>query len=314
MFDRADSVERLHEAVISLERSRRRERALRAVEAGTADVVRVLALAEHRHSAFDSLLGALRRVLLFQEAAILVRGGGGAFAPIARTCDWLAALRLGPGRMLDRVVGGEVVVAFDAALIPEWKAQPAEVRERSRSVIHVPLRTGEGAVVLVCTHAEPARFEQRHVDLVKGIVPLARQILEKVDLSEVPAARERERRARLSVLTAIVDHLHAGVLVEDDRRRVAAANDQLGSIFGERGPARALVGTDASALNLRFASRVACPDVFLARTSQLVGARVAVAGDEIWLANGVVVERDYTPVSTPDAGFIAHFWQYRIAR
>jgi PAS domain-containing protein len=311
MFDRADSVERLHEAVISLERSRRRERELRAVEAGTADVARVLALAEHRHSAFDSLLDALRRVLPFQEAAILVRGGG-TFAPIARTCDWLAALRLPPGRMLARVVAGEIVVAFDAGRIPEWQAQPPELRERTRSVIHVPLRVGDGAVVLVCTHDEPARFEQRHVDLVKGVLPLARQILEKVDLSEVPTARERERRARLSVLTAIVPHLHDGVLIEDERRRVVTANERLGAIFGERGAARALVGTDASALNLRFASQTACPEAFLARTSHLIGARAAVAGDEIWLANGCVVERDYTPVTTPDAGFIAHFWQYRV--
>jgi PAS domain-containing protein len=314
VFDRADTVERLHEAVISLERSRRRERELRAVEAGTADVVRVLAMSEHRHATFDSLVDALRRVLPFQEAAILVRAGGGAFAPIARTCDWLGALRLGPGRMVSRVAAGEIVVAFDASLIPEWKLQTSEVRTRSRSVMHVPLRAGDAAVLLVCTHDEPARFEQRHVDLVKGVVPLARQILSKVDLSELPSARDRERRARLSVLTAVVDHLHEGVLVEDDRRRVAAANEQLGAIFGEPFPPRTLVGTDGSALSARLADLTACPELFLARTSQLVCARAAVSGEEIWLANGTMVERDYAPVTTPDSGFIGHFWQYRAAR
>jgi hypothetical protein len=58
--------------------------------------------------------------------------------------------------------------------------------------------------MLVCTHAESARFEQRHIDLVKGILPLAGRILEKVDLHEVPTARDRERRSRLAVLTAIL--------------------------------------------------------------------------------------------------------------
>jgi len=315
MFDRSDSVERLHEAVISLERSRRRERELRAVQAGTADVVRVLALADHRHATFDTLLDALRPLLPFQEAAILVRAGEGTFVPVVRSCDWLSGLRLGTGRMVERVLRGEIVVAFDASLIPEWQAQDPDVRAQARSVIHVPLRAGDAPVVLVCTHAEAARFEQRHVELVKGILPLAGRILEKLDLLEVPTARARERRARLAVLTAIVDHIQAGVLVEDDRRRVAASNDQLGWIFkGAVAAPRALVGSDAGALEARLASLTTCPDEFVARTRQLVCARVAVAGDEIWLTNGVVVERDYAPVATPDAGFIAHFWQYRVAR
>jgi GAF domain-containing protein len=315
MLDRSDTVERLHEAVISLERSRRRERELRAVQTGTADVVRVLALADHRHATFDTLLDALRRLLPFQEAAVLVRAGEGTFVPVVRTCDWLSGLRLGTGRMLARVLRGEIVVAFDASLIPEWQAQDAEVRARARSVIHVPLRAGDAPVLLVCTHSDSARFEQRHVDLVKSILPLAGRILERVDLHEVPTARERERRSRLAVLTSIVDHIHAGVLVEDDRRRVAAANDQLASIFGEVVAApRLLAGCDAAALNVRLASLTTSPETFVARTSQLVYDRVPMAGDEIWLSNGAVVERDYTPVATPDAGFIAHFWQYRVSR
>jgi hypothetical protein len=316
MLDRSNTVERLHEAVISLERSRRRERELRAVQKGTADVVSELALADHRQATFDSLLEALRRVLPFQEAAILVRADAqGTFAPAARTRDWLSALRLRPGRMLTRVLRGEIVVAFDASQIPEWQLQPDEVRARSRSVIHVPLRSGDAPVLLVCTHAERARFEQRHVDLVKGILPLADRILENIDLGAIWTARERERDARLAVLTAVVDHIQAGVLVEDDRRRVAAANDQLGAIFGAAvAPPRALVGSDGSALDARLASLTLSPESFLARTDQLIGQRVAMTGEEIWLANGLVVERDYAPVATPDAGFIAHLWQYRFAR
>ena len=317
MLDRSDSVERLHEAVISLERSRRRERELRAVQTGTVDVVRVLALADQRHATFDSLLEALRRVLPFEEAAILVRAdAGGTFAPAARTCDWLSALRLRPGKMLSRVLRGEIVVAFDARQIPEWQAQGDDVRARSRSVIHVPLRGGDAPVLLVCTHAESAHFEQRHVDVVKGILPLAGRILERVDEGEVWTARERERRARLSVVTAVVDHIQAGVLVEDDRRRVAAANDKLNSIFGcALGPPRALVGTDGSALAARLAALTVCPESFVARTGQLVCQRAAVSGDEIRLLSGLILERDYAPLSTPDAGFIAHLWlSYRRQR
>jgi diguanylate cyclase (GGDEF)-like protein len=311
VLDRLDTVERLHEALISLERSRRREGELRAVEASRVDVVRALALAQHRHETFDSLLEALREVLPFEEAAILVRAEDGTFRPVACTCAWLSALRLRSGPMLARVVGGEIVVAFDAGLIPEWRAQAPDVRERSRSVIHMPLRSGDGAVLLVCTHAEPARFAQRHIELVKGIVPLAGQILQKLDLREVLTERQQERQAQLAMFNAVVDNIQAGVLVEDDQRRVCAANEVLRAIFGAEVSAGNLVGTDAVALNAGFARLAASPEGFAARIERIVRERALVSGEEIRLANGRIVERDYVPVVTPAAGFIAHFWQYR---
>jgi hypothetical protein len=311
MLDRPDTVERLREAVISLERSRQRERELRAVEASMVDVVRVLALAERREETFDSLLEALRGVLPFEEAAILARADDGSFRPVARTCAWLAALRLYPEHMLERVLAGEIVAAFDAALIPEWRAQPTDVRARSRSVIHLPLGAPPPAMVLVCTHTQPAQFEQRHIDMVRRLVPLVGQVLQKVDLRETLAEREHERYARLAMFNAIVSHIPAAVLIEDDRRRVFAANELLRTIFACDAPVRDLVGTDAAALHERFARTAANPEVFAARTDQIVREHAVVSGEAVRLASGRVVERDYVPVVTADAGLIAHFWQYR---
>lgn len=312
MLHRPDTVEQLREALISLARSRRRERELRVVEASMANVVRVLALAENQRETLDSLLEALRVVLPFQEAAILTRAPGEeAFTPAARTCEWLSALRLRPGRMLERVLGGEIVVTFDANLVEEWREQTREVQARSRSVIHVPLRSGAGAVLLVCTHAEAARFEQRHIDVVTRLVPLVGQILQKLDLRQVLAAREKERRERLAIFDAIVDHIHAGVLVEDDRRRVFAANDLLRAMFGREASGEELIGSDAVALHARFARLTDDPEAISERTDEIARERALASGERIRLASGRVVERDYVPVATADGQFIAHFWQYR---
>jgi hypothetical protein len=314
MVDRPETVERLREALISLERSRRRERELRAAEAAMFDVVRVLALAERPRETFASLLESLRGVVPFQDAAILARDErteDGSFRPAARTSDWLATLRLLPGRMLARVIEGQTVVLFDAGLVPEWRAQARAVRERARSVIQVPLRTGAAAVVLVCTHAQPARFERWHVDVLKRVVPLAGQILQKLDLRETLAARDHERHGRLAMFDAIVNHIQAGVLVEDDRGRVFATNGLLASIFGDATSGGDLVGTDAIALNARLARLMASPEAFASRTAEITRDRVVVKCETHRLSDGRVVERDYTPVTTADAGFIAHFWQYR---
>jgi hypothetical protein len=56
---------------------------------------------------------------------------------------------------------------------------------------------------------------------------------------------------------------------------------------------------------------MASPEAFASRTAEIVRDRVAVKCETHRLADGRVVERDYTPVATTDAGFIAHFWQYR---
>ncbi|HET6284555.1 MAG TPA: EAL domain-containing protein [Polyangia bacterium] len=311
MSEAPDTVERLREALIDLERSRRRERELRAVETSMIDVVRVLAVAEHRRETFASLLDALREVLPFQEAAILMRRDDGAFRPIARTGTWMSALQLTPQKMLTRVLDGQIVVTFDANLIPEWRAQSAEVQAQARSIIHVPLRQGADAVLLVCTHPQPARFEQRHIELVKRIVPLAGQILQKLDLRDVLAAREQERQARLAMFNAIVSHMQAGVLVEDSDRRVFAANDILRAMFRVGPGADELISRDASALHASFAAVTQDPAGVAERTEVIVAGRALVLAEEIALADGRVVERDYVPVSAPDAGFIAHFWQYR---
>ena len=314
MVDRPETVERLREALISHERSRRRERELRAAEAAMFDVVRILALAERPRETFASLLESLRSVVPFQDAAILARAADardGSFRPAARTGDWLATLRLLPERMFARVIEGETIVLFDAGLVPEWRAQTCDVRERARSVIQVPLRAGDAAVVLVCTHAEPARFEQRHIDVLKRLVPLAGQILHKLDLRETLAERDHERHARLAMFDAIVNHIQAGVLVEDDRRRVFATNGVLASIFGDATRGGELAGDDAVALNARLAGLMASPEAFADRTAEIVRDRVVVKCEAYHLADGRVVERDYAPVTTSDAGFIAHFWQYR---
>lgn len=195
MLERPETVERLREALISLERSRRRERELRAVESCLVDVARVLALAEHPYETFSSLLAVLRDVLPFQDAAVLVRSDDGALRPAARTSAWLSALRLGSGRMISRVARGEIVVLYDAGLAPEWRDQSEEVRARATSVIHVPLRTGPSPVVFVCMHEERARFEQRHIQIARRLVPLAEPILRKLDLRELPRpANEAGRR------------------------------------------------------------------------------------------------------------------------
>jgi diguanylate cyclase (GGDEF)-like protein len=306
-----DTVERLREALIDLERGRRRERELRAVEATMLDILRVLALAEHRHETFAALLEVLRGPLDFEDAAIFATGGAGAFTAVRGTAAWLAAVQFMPGRMLRRVSAGETVATFDAGAVPEWCAQPPDVRARVRSALHAPLRAGDGAVLLVCTHSQRARFEHRHVELLKRLAPLAGQILHKLDLRDALAVREQERQERLAMFNAVVSQMQAGVLVEDEQRRVFALNDALRDILRIDAPVEDLIGTDAAALGAGLGPLAGTDDSLAARLGAIVGERAVVGAESLALADGRIIERDYVPVSAPNGRFVAHLWQYR---
>jgi diguanylate cyclase (GGDEF)-like protein len=311
LFRTHDTIERLREALIDLERGRRRERELRTVGSSMLDVVRVLALAEHRDETFGALLEALRAPLGFEDAAIFVAGEDGTFAPVASTSAWLDAVRLRPGSLLERVAAGSTVATFDAAAVPEWRVQPAPIQARARSVIHAPLRAGSDAVLLVCTHSQLAQFEHGDVELLKQLAPLAGQILQKLDLRDALAVREQERQERLAVFNAVVSHMQAGVLVEDEARLVFAVNDSLREMLQIETAREALVGTPAAALGAKIALLVADGATSSARLDQIARRRTLVNAEPIALADGRIIERDYAPVTAPDGRFVAHFWQYR---
>jgi signal transduction histidine kinase len=309
--DTIESVERLREALIDLERSRRREHELRRVEGSLLDVVHILALAEHREQTFDALLRTLRGMLDFEEAAIFAPAENACYAAIASTCGWLAEVRLEAHQTLKRVLDGHTVISFNAWAIPEWQRQNEEIRAHVHSAIHLPMRTGAEGVLLVCTHSSPARFEQRHLELADRLAPLLRQILATLDLREAFAAQERERKERLAILGAILGAMQGGILVEDGDRRVFAANDVLRAMLGISGPVEELVGTDAVALHRTLCDAASDSDGFAPRIKAIAEARQPVGSEEIPFQDGRIFERDYLPVLISGERLIAHFWQYR---
>ena len=142
-----------------------------------------------------------------------------------------------------------------------------------------------------------------HDPAVMGIVVNTR------DLSERRRA-EAALRATTSRLANLVENLHAGVLVEDEERRVALANAELCAIFGMDLRPEALAGASCTDAMERARPLLAEPDGFADRIAELVEARRPVRGEEIAFADGRTFERDYIPISAgeDDRG---HIWIYR---
>lgn len=121
--------------------------------------------------------------------------------------------------------------------------------------------------------------------------------------------RERELNRTNTVLRTIVESLPMGVLVESADRDILMANDQLGDTLGVPAAGDDLVGRDCDAAAEDVKDQFADPDAFIEGITERLEERAPVQNEELALADGRVLKRDYVPYTLP-AGE-AHLWLYR---
>lgn len=117
-------------------------------------------------------------------------------------------------------------------------------------------------------------------------------------------------RATTSRLTTLIRNLQAGILVEDEHRRILLANQTFCQIFRLPLPPEALRGPDCEKLLIQAASLFRDPPTIIQGIRQVLKRRQPVIGEEIELADGRILERDYIPIFI-DNDYQGHLWQYR---
>ncbi|MEA2457656.1 MAG: hypothetical protein QOC95_628, partial [Thermoleophilaceae bacterium] len=145
---------------------------------------------------------------------------------------------------------------------------------------------------------ESVATNRLHDPSVVGIVINTRDITERREA-------EAALRATSSRLENLVQNLHAGVLVEDEDRRVVVVNSDFCALFGIDTDPGKLLGTPCAEGIGAPAGVVRDPERFMARLDELVAAREPVHGEEVVLADGRTLERDYIPVTS------GHLWIVR---
>lgn len=121
---------------------------------------------------------------------------------------------------------------------------------------------------------------------------------------------EMELRTVYSRIEALVQSLHGGILVEDETRHIGVINRKFVEMFGIPVPPEALIGTDCSQAAEQSKGLFADPDEFVRRIDWILAQKKPVVGDEIEMADGRVLERDYIPI-TVDGQYAGHLWHYR---
>ncbi|WP_197480207.1 PAS domain S-box protein, partial [Anabaena sp. 4-3] len=129
------------------------------------------------------------------------------------------------------------------------------------------------------------------------------------DITERKQAEE-QLRATSSRLAALIENLQAGVLVEDETRKIALINQQFCHLFGIIVSSEALLGADCNQLVQQSKQIFINPDATLKRIEQILQEKRVVTAEEINLIDGRTLERDYIPVFV-DQQYQGHLWQYR---
>lgn len=124
------------------------------------------------------------------------------------------------------------------------------------------------------------------------------------------AAAERSLRTTSTRLEGLIRGLHAGVLVEDERSRIAVVNERFCELFGIEASPASLVGADCRQAAGRAAGLFVDPIGFTRRIEEILTARQLVENERLALSDGRVLERDYVPIFDDDS-YRGHLWQYR---
>lgn len=128
---------------------------------------------------------------------------------------------------------------------------------------------------------------------------------------DVTEAREAEALLRSSAdrITAVVEHLVSGVLIEDAERRIVLMNDRFLQMFDIATPAAAHIGEDAAATAHR-AEMFEDPQAFTEGVEALVREGREVRNTTLHLLDGRILKRDFVPL-TGEHGREGHVWVYR---
>ncbi|HEY9698250.1 MAG TPA: response regulator [Trichocoleus sp.] len=116
--------------------------------------------------------------------------------------------------------------------------------------------------------------------------------------------------AATSRLSALIQNLQAGVLVEDEFRQIALVNQQFCNLFNLPKSAEDLIGANCDEMAEALSQVVIQPQPFVQRIDQLLRAQEVFTAEEVSLVDGRILERDYVPILV-GSHHQGHLWQYR---
>lgn len=209
--------EKLHEALQDAARHHQTEQEERSQLEALLHGLRVLNSTESVDEIFVELIAALRPMLEYETAFVLLSDRYGTYRPHFSSEECFLPTVWQPSQLLHRVEMGQCVACFDVSQISDWQAQGETILNKVGSALMVPLGVPENRGILVAVHSKRAFFYQKHIRFAKRIVPLVEQaIIRALAISDVLAEEVRIR--------TMMEQMFDGILTLDSEGCVLSSN------------------------------------------------------------------------------------------
>ncbi len=129
------------------------------------------------------------------------------------------------------------------------------------------------------------------------------------DITEEVQAR-KDLVTTYSRLKGLVQNLHAGVLVEDENRKIVLINQQFCDLFSIPVAPEFLVGADCSEAAEQSKDLFCNPEHFVQRVDELLAKKELTLSEDLYMQDGKILERHYIPVFS-GTEYLGHMWHYR---
>jgi PAS domain S-box-containing protein len=121
---------------------------------------------------------------------------------------------------------------------------------------------------------------------------------------------EAQLRATTSRLSALIQNLQAGILVENELGQIILTNQEFAQQFNIPLSPEQLIGVDCQQAAQAAKELFVDSEQFVQRIQEILKGRQLVTHEELLLRDGRTFERDYVPIWV-DGNYYGHLWMYR---
>lgn len=149
-------------------------------------------------------------------------------------------------------------------------------------------------------------LEEKSLELYR-----ANEELKHLNVSLESSIQERTDSLLLSEMQyrSLIQNLHSGVLLENEHRRIVLTNQIFCDLFSIPVKPDLLVGADCSQSAEQSKEAFAEPEAFVRRVEVLLNEKKLCIGEELKMADGRILERDYIPIVAGER-YLGHLWRY----
>ena len=200
------------------------------------------------------------------------------------------------------ILSGEPVISNEPAVDPRRGGLPPG-HPALRTFLGLPFRVAGEVCGMIGIANRPGGYDEALVAELEPVLQTCSSL--------VVALRDRnELETTNSRLSALIQNLSEGLLVEDERRTIRLVNLHLLKMFGIPGRVDDLVGQDCAAAAVGLAQLFEDPEAFLSAVDRTLNARELERATEWKMRDGRTLERAYIPIFI-EGSYRGHLWKYR---